>query len=252
MKKDIRIVTPLVTEGYRDLDASLRYLERDDLQLSHSQIEQGSACIEGGFDEALSVPATIGKIIEAERDGVDAVVIDCLGDPALAEGRECVSIPVVGPCETSMHLAAMLGYKFSVVTVLEEAIKVFEELANKYALGSKLASVRSVDIPVLELEQDLERTQKRMVEESIRAIREDRSHAIMFGCTGMTGCVEAVSKGLSDQGYNIPVIDPLPTAVLMAATLVDAGLTHSKTTYPNPRVKPISGYQFIPSLSPAK
>lgn len=29
----------------------------------------------------MSVPDTILRIVEAERDGVDAVVIDCMGDP---------------------------------------------------------------------------------------------------------------------------------------------------------------------------
>ena len=34
--------------------------------------------------------------------------------------RETVRIPVLGPCQTGMHIAGMLGHKFSVVTVMRK------------------------------------------------------------------------------------------------------------------------------------
>jgi allantoin racemase len=40
------------------------------------------------------------------------VVIDCMGDPGLFGARECVSIPVLGPMQTAMGIAAMMGHKF--------------------------------------------------------------------------------------------------------------------------------------------
>ena len=79
----------------------------------------------------------------------------------------------------------MLSHKFSIVTVLDKAIPIFVALTYKYGLDSKLASVRSVDIPVLELENDLEYTQNKIVEQSVRAIKEDGAHAIIQRCPSL-------------------------------------------------------------------
>mgnify|MGYP003320815669 CR=1 FL=1 len=54
-----------------------------------------------------------------------------MGDPGLQGARECVSIPVIGPCETAMHFASMLGHKFSVLTVLERTVPLIENLSVK-------------------------------------------------------------------------------------------------------------------------
>ena len=84
--------------------------------------------------------------------------------------RECV-YSVVGPCETAMHYASMLGHKFTVVTVLERLIQ-FENQSLLYGVPSKLASVKAVDIPVLELENDLNETVNQLKIKSVEAIKE--------------------------------------------------------------------------------
>ena len=98
------------------------------------------------------MPDTIAKIVQAEQEGADAVVVDCFGDPGVDAGREATEMLVLGPAQTSMHLAALLGQKFSVVTVLEAVVPMLEDLAMKYGLADKLCSIRTVDIPVLELD----------------------------------------------------------------------------------------------------
>ena len=49
---------------------------------------------------------------------MDAVVVNCFGDPSVRTGRELVSIPVAGPCESSMLVAASLCDRFSVISVV--------------------------------------------------------------------------------------------------------------------------------------
>ena len=197
MATDVRVVTPITTWGFRD-KSEFRALERPGLTISHVEIETGPASIECEYDEALAVPGTIAKIVEAERDGCDAVVIDCMGDPGLASGRECVSIPV------------------------------------------------------LELEKDLDRTKAALAEEAVRAVEDDGADAIIFGCTGMLGCADAVRQGLLARGYDVPVIDPVPWAVTVAAGLVEVGLSHSKITYEQPPVKAVVGYEPLPGTPLAR
>jgi allantoin racemase len=242
----VRLITPITTPGFRS-DSALASIAGPGLRLSLAQIEQGPASIESAYETAFAEPATILKIIEAERDGVDAVVIDCMADPGLAGAREAVSIPVLGPSQTSMHLAAMLGHTFSVITVLPRLRPQFETLAAVYGLRGKLASVRAVDIPVLELEDDIEETQSKLVRVAEAAIHEDGAHAIVFGCTGLMGCAAAVRRGLLDRGLDIPVVDPIPATLRLAGALVDSGLGHSKLTSPTPPDKAMPGYDGAPS-----
>jgi allantoin racemase len=239
----VHVVTPITTAGFTKA-SDFEPIARQDTEVAHSELEFGPASIESEFDEAIALPDTIAKILQAERDGADAVVIDCMGDPGMGAGREVTSIPVLGPAHTSMHVAALLAHSFSVVTVLDAVIPMLEDLATKYGLADKLASIRTVDIPVLELD-DHERMMNGLEEESIKAIEEDGAHAIVFGCTGMRGCAEALRERLAARGYEgIPVIDPVVTAFKIAEALVDLGLAPSTRTYPRPREKATPGYEL--------
>ena len=238
---DVRVVSPITTKGFRK-KSDLFPLGGDIFKVSASQIDIGPASIESEFDEAMCQPDTILKIIEAEKEGCDGVVIDCMGDPGLQGARECVSIPVIGPCETAMHYASMLGHKFSVLTVLERTVPLIENLSLLYGVSSKVASVTPVNIPVLELEDDLNYTLNRMTEVSIDTIKNDYASVIIFGCTGMLGCADALKSKLLEKGYDVPVIDPIPLAVQTAYTCAKLKLSQSKHSYPMPPEKGMVGF----------
>lgn len=240
----VRIVSPLVTRGFRKLE-DLKAIEYPGISISHAEIATGPGSIESEFEAAMSVPGTLVEILRAEREGVDAVIIDCMGDPGLRAARELSGMLVAGPCQTVMHVASMLGHKFSVITVMRRLIPSFENTAALCGLSSKLASVRSVDIPVLELEADLAATAKRLVEEGRRAVEEDGAEALIFGCTGLMGCAANLREGLLAEGIDVPVIDPIPTAISVAAGIVRAGLTQSRMTYPAPPEKQLLGYDAL-------
>ncbi len=239
----IRVVIPVIGEHWAE-EARETYgaLARPGTAISAVAIEKGPASIETHRDEALAVPGVLFEVRKAEQQGVDAVVIDCMGDPGLDAARELVSIPVIGPAQAAMHLAAVLAHRFSVITVLEQTIPLVEEQVIRYGLAGKLASVRAVSIPVLELEEDKERVVEALIEEGVRAVREDGAHIIIPGCTGMIGLARRVQEGLAARGCPVPVIEPPWAAVKLAESLVDMGLSHSKRTYPAPPEKEIIGY----------
>lgn len=239
----IRVVTPITSADFSSADEFQQFANAG-TEVSHSQIEYGPASIESAYDEALAAPDTIAKIADAERDGVDAVIINCMGDPGMHAGREVVSIPVIGPCEATMHLASMLGHKFSVITVLESLKPQFANQAKIYGVQDKLASVRAVDIPVLDLEKDFNRMVDTLVDQAMLAVAEDGADVIMFGCTGMLGAAQRVEDGLNARGaIGIPVIDPMVASVKLAEALVGAGLCHSKRAYPVPPEKMVVGFR---------
>jgi allantoin racemase len=244
MAVHIRVVTPITTEGFRTREDSVR-LSSEGVKVDFVNIQTGPASIECDYEILLAQPGTVARVVEAEREGAHAVVIDCMGDPGLFGARECVAIPVLGPMQTSMAMAAMIGHRFSVVTVLRRIMPMIENQAALYGMTGKLASARAVDIPVLELDKDIAATRRALTAEARKAVLEDKADVIIFGCTGMLGCADAVREGLLKEGLDVPVIDPLPTAVNVAVALARSGLAHSKQAYQPPPRKKVVGYADI-------
>ncbi len=239
----IHIITPIITKGIRNLD-DVSPFERPDLEISHSLLERGPASIESEFDEALSVPDTINKAIEAEQSGANAVIIDCMGDPGLNACREVLTIPVIGPCQAAMHMAALLGHRFSFITVLDRLRPMIDHLVAGYGLRDNYASFEAVDVPVLDINHDIAALTDALTEKATKAIAEDHAGAIILGCTGFLGCASSMNAMLRAKNFDVPVIDPIPLALHMADALVKTGLSHSKSTYPKPSQKGLIGYEI--------
>jgi allantoin racemase len=240
----IRVVTPITTAGFRTIEDAAR-LESEDVKVSFVNIDTGPASIECDYEIMLAQPGTIAKIVEAERQGADAVVIDCMGDPGLSGARECVSIPVLGPMQTAMGVAAMMGHRFSVVTVTRphrtddrdpggglwnDFQARFGACGRNSGFGARGGSGRN---------------QARPDRGGAQGRRRGRRRLHHFGCTGMLGCADAVHAGLREAGLDVPVIDPVPTAINVAAALVRSRLTHSKHAYQPPPRKNVVGYEAI-------
>jgi allantoin racemase len=130
--------------------------------------------LESYCEDALAVPDLLNKVQAAAQEGVDAVIIDCMADPGLEPARELASIPVVGAAQASMHLAAILAHRFSVVSVLGRDTPITERLAFLCGLEDKLASTRPIDIPVLELTKDRGHVLEALIDQSATAGPEGR------------------------------------------------------------------------------
>jgi len=243
MQTRIELITPIITEGIRTLEEVEPFM-RADLVITQCLLRQGPASIESHFDEALSIPDTIRRAMDAEKSGANALIIDCMGDPGLHACREVVSIPVVGPSQTAMHFASMLGHKFSFITVLDRLNSMVGNLVATYGLTQSYASFRAVDIPVLNIGIDMNNLSAALAREAIAAVKEDGADAIVLGCTGFLGCAGSMRTALLNAGCDVPVIDPIPLAVHVADALVKSGLAHSKRTYPMPGRKGLAGFSF--------
>jgi allantoin racemase len=189
----------------------------------------GPASIESMWEEYLSVPGLLELVPELEREGFDAVVPGCFGDPGIDAIRELVAIPVLGPGATSMLVAANLGHRFSIVTVLENVVRPLENLARLTGMEAKLASVRQIGIPVLELNSDPEATFARLLEVCREVIERDRADVLVLGCGTLS-----FRSAEAQEALGVPVVNPLQVTLRMAELLVSAGLSHSKRSHPTP------------------
>jgi allantoin racemase len=241
----ILVVLPVVyTEGLKGaLEDRRKLAEAIDhrtgglVKLDAVSLDKGTASIEDAYDEAINTPYILEKVKKAEEEGHNAVVIDCFGDPGLDAARELVSIPVLGANEASCHLAAQLAPRFSIINILPETEHLVRGLAVKYGLLQYLASMITINIPVLALEEEPEKTIAAITQAAEKAVKEDGAYAIVLGCTGMSSLIEGVKSQLEAKGIKIPVIEPLRAAIYTAIAWVLMGASHSKEAYRPPRPK---------------
>jgi len=215
--------------GRKNREAALQQFVGRGVTVEARQNVHGPASIESMWEEYLSVPGLLELVPALEREGFDAVVPGCFGDPGIDGLRELVNIPVLGPGATSMLVAANLGHRFSIITVLENVIRPLENLARLTGVEAKLASVRQIGIPVLELNDDPEATFRRLLDVSREVIERDRADVLVLGCGTLSFRAAEAQAALG-----VPVINPLQVTLRSAELLVASGLSHSKRSHPTP------------------
>lgn len=242
----IRVIVPVTSTSMVD-STRQTYVDkaRPDVLISVACLERGPASVECLYEDALAAPQVISRAIQAERDGMDAVIVDCMNDPGVEAAREAVSIPVVGAAQSAMSFAALLAHKFSIIGTDRRDVFPNELLVRRYGLTAKYASTRWVSIPVLDLRADEERLLDALVEEAACAVRQDGAHAIVFGCTGMRGMAAKVQARLKQQGLDVIVIDPSLAALKWAEMLADLKLSHSRRTYPRLNESVITAHEMV-------
>ncbi len=197
-------------------------------QVDIVDVPEGPASIESMYEEYLSIPATAKRAVELEQEGYDAIILGCYGDPGLDGLRELVSIPIIGPGEATALVAASLGHKFSVITITESVIAATEKQIRNVGVGEKLASVRVVGIPVLELHHDREKSIDATVAQAREAMANERADTFIVGCMTM-GFLEVAEAASAELG--VPVLNPARVSLRYAEMLVGSGVTHSRKAY---------------------
>lgn len=202
------------------------------VELEVDWLEEGPSSIECRVDDALAVPAVLERV-RAAADRVDGIVLNCFMDPALEPARELAHVPVAGPAQAAMTLATTLGQTFSVVLPATSGVPIVVDEAIRYVTRDRLASVRSVEMPVAEL-HDTERLTGALIDQAECALREDGAQVVILGCTGMCSVTAAVKQALADRGHDVPVIDPTLAAIGSVAAQVLLGVHHSGRAYAVP------------------
>jgi allantoin racemase len=210
----------------------LRSYTKPDTQFEIVSIQQGAASIESYFDIYIGSLDTLRLVKEAEEKGCHGIIITCFGNANVDPAREIVNIPVVGSGQASMLLAVGLGHRFSVIGTVGSAADRHRMEAMKLGVASKLASIRSIEAPVLSLHDDFDATLNAMLDAGRKAIEDDGAQVLIPGCFGMIGLAEKMQQELG-----VPVVDPAGAAVKLIETLVELKLSQSKLAFPVPPPK---------------
>ncbi|MEQ8387754.1 MAG: aspartate/glutamate racemase family protein [Alphaproteobacteria bacterium] len=181
--------------------------------------------------------------LKSEEEGFDCVCINTVSDSALAALRSRLTIPVIGPGQSAFHTAAMLGKKFSIISMWDEWFPMYRKSLREYGLEDKVASLRSINTrpDVQELLAGKEEIVFGKLEEQARkAIDEDGADVIVLGSTTMHQSHKYLSEKLP-----VPVINPGQIAYKLCEVFLELGLSHSKKAFPTPE-KPQDDHIFAP------
>jgi len=211
-----------------ELTTSMKPFLSEGNELITEIVTYGPTSIESEYDEALAQPAILEQCQKAE--GCAGIFINCFGDPAVRAAREILDIPVVGGFEPAILLSLGLADRVGVVIVLKNALPMLSANVAKAHLSNRIVSIRTIDIPVLEL-NDKNKIIKAIYEEAKKAIELDKVEAIILGCTGMAGLSDIIHDKLLGDGYDVPVIDPTAAAIKLLEVYGQLGLKPSKITY---------------------
>ena len=130
---------------------------------------------------------------------------------------------MLGIEETSIHIASMLGHKYTILTPLAPRIPSKEQDVRRFKAEAACASVRALGLTVLETEANPERTKQRILEVARAAMEEDGAEVIILGCAGMAGYAEDIERKLG-----LVVLDPTLVTLKVAEGLAELGIRHSK------------------------
>jgi len=194
------------------------------------EVNEGPIFIESSVEEYMSVGGTLKKLIEVQSE-YDAAIIGCAGDPGLAPARELIDIPIIGPAESSIYIASMLGEKFSIITILDSVVSATWRMLRDYGMDHKCASIRVINFPVLEMNQNRKKVAEVFLKEAKIAMEKDRASSIVMGC--MTQAFLLLDEMVKDK-IDIPVINPAKISVKIAEMLASLKLKQSRVSFPKP------------------
>jgi len=234
----ILFINPMGTDVYdKHMLETINDIKRPDVRPKVVHLRKGPIHLEYHYYEHLNLHETLDWVRWAEKKRYDAVVIGCFYDPGIREARELVSIPVIVPAEATLHVAATLGHKFSIIVGRRKWIPKMESNVYLYGLERKLASFRVLEFTVPKMFAEPEKLEKAILTQARKAIEEDGAEVIVLGCTMESGFMKELTRKLK-----VPVLDAVATSWKYAEMMADlyrkVGLVHSK----------LYGYEGPPDL----
>jgi len=180
------------------------------------------------YADMLRTVEVVEGIMQAEKEGYDAAVNGCFGDPGLDTMEALVDIPVIGPAKASVIMAQTVGSKMAFVTLPHWENKV-EKLIKAYGIENMVISRKPCRGFNIQLEQF--KKEDAIIDNFFTIAKgaiEDGADVIILACANCS--TQLTYKGIN-QINGIPIIDGAIAALKLVELMVDlkkAGLWRSK------------------------
>jgi allantoin racemase len=191
-----------------------------------------SAPLPADFSRFSLYPAGIlQRVKEAEKEGFDAVLIDCFTDSGLEAAKIAVNIPVVAPAESSLHISCLLADKFGWIIPMDEGIPFHWRQVKNYGMADRVTSIKGLNLSLLEIHRKKDDAETKLIKLA-QELLDSGAQLISIGCTGILPALGIGSAMELSKKIGVPVIDPLAIALKTAETLVSLNLRQSSLAYP--------------------
>ena len=232
----ICIINPNTTKKMTDnIEVVAKKVASNGTTIVSTNPKNGPESIEGYYDEVFCIPGLIEEVLSNSE--ADAYIIACFDDTGLDAIRTITNKPVLGIGDSSFHIASCLAGTFSVITTLDLSGPILKNNLLKRGFDRICVNVSSVNVPVLDLENEESNALLAIEDEIQRSITNDKAEAIVLGCAGMADFAEKLEKK-----FSIPVIEGVSSSIILAEGLVKMKKTTSKLGgYSYPRPKSYSG-----------
>ena len=220
----ILVINPFGETEYRGRE-NLEKIKRPDTEFDMVNIAESYPLTNNQwlYFRHLCTNPTIDKVIQAEKDGYDAVFLSCNLDIGLYEARSLVDIPVTATLESAALVAYSMGTTFSLLSVDDQNGRIQKMILEQYGLAGKWVSHRWIDIGASQLYPDItpeDTVYEKAVEAAQKAVEVDGAEILIAGCT-LIGSVltHRVQDPFKELGA--PVIDGMVTGFKMAEMMSD-------------------------------
>jgi allantoin racemase len=206
----------------------------ENARIEVGDLEEGPLTIESFSDETLASAPAAERVRQIVESGFHAIIMGCFADTILDAARELSPGPVVGPAQASMHYAAMLGERFSILTPVSSVIPMIRRLVRVYGMDSHLASIEAIGASVTELSQSRHGAYHLLLEHGKKAIEHDGAEALILGCMSMAFEPQLAERLQNELG--VPVLNPARIALDVAISLSNQNLSQRSRSH---RTSPI-------------
>ena len=213
--------------------------------------------VENREEFALVAAGRLPIVREACESGkYNAIVLLGGGEPGFPEAREIArqyGVAVTACAFSQMHIASMLGNKFSVIDLAENHNMYYYDLVVRHRFTQRCASIRNINYPLprppetgesavhLAKNRVLRGEKSEIVEAAVRealaAIEEDGAEVITFGCSALFWMQPILQRRLTEMGWELPVLEGYSCAITLAKTMVSLGVDASGLMFPGDRPK---------------
>jgi len=219
----ILFINPFGTDRYNPImEKILNRVKRSGTNVVVTNLKKGPTYLDFHYYKYLIMDELIEKAIQAERDGYDGVIFACFLDPGVLEARENIDIPLIGTHEPTIHLAAMLGHRFTVVTNSDKSAPSMSNLVKMYGLESKCAGSGSIQMSLDEIFANPTKCKEKVLE-AVEWSKERGADVLAMACT-IQSAYFVDTHGFSKETFQvsgITVLDPNIVGLKMMEMLVD-------------------------------
>jgi allantoin racemase len=203
---------------------------------------RGPSSIETAAEEVIAA-AEVLELVRGHRD-VDAYLIACFSDPAVAPARELTDAPVVGIGEAAYRAVLMLARRFAVITTLPRGVPEIEDGMVSLGVRNECVGVLSLGIPVAEQGAEFGDTNDAIVAAGQHAVQNLKAEALVLACGGM-----AQAEAIVRERVGVPATNGVAFGALLAHALWRASLRTSQVGSLAP-LAPVSASPVAPLGTP--